>query len=257
MSTDAQIAANRNNAQASRGPVTAAGKARVSRNALTHGLYSSGDFVLPEEHDLYAEFCAGFQTDLAPEGAIEHSLSAEIVHAAWRLRRCSAIEGAAAMTPVGPDSPDPLLDKTQQSVDRARAHAHRVFHRALSELRRLQTERQFRIEFLPAEFDTANLGLASYKDMAPALTNDVRRKLLLEKLRRSEHESALSDLVAQIAAPLPSAVTPAKPEITIQTQSSPEHASSIARNSPCTCGSGVKFKRCCGKGAPAVLNYAA
>src|SRR5579863_4711855 len=105
MSTDAQIAANRNNAQSSRGPVTAAGKARVSRNALTHGLYSSGDFVLPEEHDFYAEFCAGFQTDLAPEGAIEHSLSAEIVHAAWRLRRCSAIE--AAMTPLGADENSP------------------------------------------------------------------------------------------------------------------------------------------------------
>ena len=28
----------------------------------------------------------------------------------------------------------------------------------------------------------------------------------------------------------------------------------IARNAPCPCGSGQKFKRCCGRGAPAVMN---
>ena len=260
MSTDAQIAANRNNAQASCGPVTAAGKARVSRNAISHGLYSSGDFILPDERDLYAEFCAGFQTDLAPEGAIEQTLSAEIVHAAWRLRRCSIVE--AGMTSVGADENssgqrDPLLDKTQQAVDRARAHAHRLFHRSMSELRRLQTERQFRIEFLPADFDTTILGLAGYKDIAPALTNDVRRKLLLEKLRRSEDRSAANDLITQLELPIPAAAVDPKPEITIQSQSGPVPPVSIGRNSPCSCGSGVKFKRCCGKGAPAMLNLAA
>jgi hypothetical protein len=268
MSTDAQIAANRNNAQASRGPVTAAGKSRISRNALTHGLYSGCDFVRPDERDLYSEFCAGFQTDLAPEGAIEQTLSAEIVHAAWRLRRCSIVE--AGMMPVGADENsadqlDPLLDKTQQSVDRARAHAHRLFHRAMSELRRLQTERQFRIEFLPADFDTTILGLASYKDIAPALTNDVRRKLLLEKLRHTEDRSSASELIAQLELPIPAAAADPEREITIQSQSgvAPYVAPcvaplvSIGRNSPCNCGSGVKFKRCCGKSAPAVLNLAA
>jgi hypothetical protein len=197
MATDAQIAANRINAQASPGPTSATGRARVSQNALTSGLYSAGDFVRPDEQDLYAEFCAGFQSDLAPNGAIEHTLAAEVVHAAWRLRRCSVIE--AGIVPLGCDSPDPLLDKTQQSIDRARAHAHRIFHRALAELRRLQSERRA-IRSKPDGF-------------------------------------------------------------TKQSQSSVGPTSStggdIPRNAPCTCGSGVKFKRCCGKGAPAVLNRAA
>jgi SEC-C motif len=270
MSTDAQIAANRNNAQASSGPVTAAGKARVSRNSVSHGLYSSGDFILPGEHDLYAEFCVAFQTDLAPEGAVEQTLAAEIVHAAWRLRRCSLVE--SAMTPPASensaagqnsadsaddhlDPPDPLLGNTQLSIDRARAHANRVFHRAALELRRLQTERRFRIEALPEGFDSANLGLASYKDIAPALTGDVRRKLLLEKLRRVESRAAVNRLIAEIEAPIPAAVAP-QSVITKQTQSGVGEPASIGRNSPCTCGSGIKFKRCCGKGAPAVLNIA-
>ena len=38
MATDRQIAANRRNGALSRGPKTAVGKARSSRNALKHGL---------------------------------------------------------------------------------------------------------------------------------------------------------------------------------------------------------------------------
>src|SRR5580658_5183262 len=153
MSTDAQIAANRINAQASSGPRTAAGRSRVSRNAISSGLYSSRDFVRPEEHDLYAEFCAGFEINLAPEGAVEQTLAAEIIHAAWRLRRCSVVE--AAMTCVEDGESDPMLDHPQQQpVDRARAQAHRLFHRTTAELRRIQTERQFRNEFLHDEVDT-------------------------------------------------------------------------------------------------------
>ena len=202
MATEAQIIANRLNAQASTGAVTAEGKSRVSRNALSTGLWSSGDFVRPEEQDIYAEFCAGFQSDLAPEGAVEQTLTAEIVHAAWRLLRCSVIE--AGMTPIGDEKLDPLLestmDKTQQSVDRARAQAHRIFHRALSELRRIQTERRLRSE--------------------------------------------------AVAAPRQQA----EPFIEKQTQSG---ARLVSRNAPCTCGSGVKFKRCCGRDAPPLLSSAA
>jgi hypothetical protein len=193
MATEAQIVANRNNAQASTGPVTSAGKSRVSGNAVSSGLYSSGDFVRPDEHDLYSDFCAGFQADLVPEGAIEQTLSAEIVHAAWRLRRCSVIE--AGMSPTEDFQLDPLTGKTQQAIDRARTAAHRIFHRAMSELRRLQSER---------------------------------------RLRKTD-----------------------EPSFTKQTQSGSGHPPSIGRNSPCSCGSGVKFKRCCGKGAPAMLNLAA
>jgi hypothetical protein len=29
------------------------------------------------------------------------------------------------------------------------------------------------------------------------------------------------------------------------------------RNAQCPCGSGIKYKRCCGEGAPPVLNKAA
>jgi uncharacterized protein YecA (UPF0149 family) len=40
--------------------------------------------------------------------------------------------------------------------------------------------------------------------------------------------------------------------ITRQTQTETQ----TARNAPCPCNSGQKYKRCCGKNAPAVLNAA-
>jgi len=231
MATEAQIAANRINAQASTGATTAAGKARSSRNALSSGLFSRGDFVLPDEQPEYAEFCVSFQTYLEPEGPIEQTLSAEIIHSAWRMRRCSAV--AASLTGSLDPMVDPAAAQTQQAVDRARNDAHRAFQRSISELRRLQTERQFRTESFPEDFDPITLGIASFKDMAPALMIDTQRQMLLQKFRRN---------------PEP------KPPFTNPTQSA---LGQTPRSSPCTCGSGLKFKRCCGKGAPAVLNLAA
>ena len=46
MPTKKQNEANRRNAQLSTGPKTTNGKARASRNALTHGLFAT-DLLLP------------------------------------------------------------------------------------------------------------------------------------------------------------------------------------------------------------------
>ena len=212
MASPAQALANRANAQHSTGPRTEEGKARSARNATTLGLYSHAGYVRPDETDLYLEFCAGYQHALAPEGAIEHTLAAEIMHAAWRLRRCSIVEsGWSTNTGTADNFLDPMEDRIfgpiQDSIDRSRARNHRILHRAMTELRRIQTERHLRDELLPDDFDATKLGLASCK-------------------------------------------------IKNQTQSIPGKA----RNSPCTCGSGIKYKRCCGRNArnsPSLLQSAA
>ena len=234
MATEAQIDANRRNAQSSTGPTTAEGKARVSRNATLFGIYSAGDVVRPEEEDIYHLFCEGFEQDLAPQGAMETTLAAEIVHAAWRLRRCAEAESAIEIQSDG-----------QSSIDRARTQALRHFQRATAELRRLQTERQIRNETVPEDFDASTLGLASCKDMAPVLKSDLRRQLLLHKLEETERATAITEA---IYAPLP----PATQTLPVVAKSAP-----IPRGAPCPCGSGAKYKRCCGTNAPAVLPPAA
>jgi uncharacterized protein YecA (UPF0149 family) len=138
MATTAQILANRQNAEKSSGPVTPEGRARVSQNAIKLGLFSVANFVRPEERDIFREFESGYLTELAPHSSLEETLAREIVHAAWRLRRCADLE----VTPPQ-DLDDEALDRLQTSIDRARAAAQRTFHRGLKELRRLQAERVY------------------------------------------------------------------------------------------------------------------
>jgi hypothetical protein len=261
MATEAQIAANRRNAESSTGPRTKEGKSRSSRNAVTFGIYSAADFVLPEDNGLYHRFCENFQKELAPEGPFEQTLAAEIVHAAWRLRRCSVVEsnmGESNMvqTNIAPGETqlDPMVEPAfahaQETVDRARAQSHRNLHRATAELRRLQTERQLRVDCLPEDFDTNAIGgLASIKDLEPILALDLRRKLLMHKLEGTDTLEAIMRLTNPPVSP---AHTP-EPPATKRTQSEPTQ---IPRSQPCPCGSGVKYKRCCGINAPAVLNSA-
>jgi hypothetical protein len=206
MATEAQIAANRRNAESSTGPRTKEGKSRSSRNAVTFGIYSAADFVHPTDNGLYRVFCENFRKELSPEGPFEHTLAAEIVHAAWRLRRCCVVESNMVDSEIDSQL-DPMVDpihaRTQQAVDRARAQSHRNLQRATAELRRLQTGRQARVR----------------------------------------------------AVPPPEALPTTK-----RTQSDPRESTQIptqiARSQPCPCGSGVKYKRCCGRNAPGLVKVA-
>src|SRR5579884_4005792 len=135
MATTAQILANRQNAENSLGPVTAAGKVRVSQNATKFGLFSVANFVRPEEQDTFKQFESDYLAELTPATPLEDTLAREIIQAAWRLRRCAGLE-------VNPpeDLTDEELDRLQLSIDRARAAAQRTLHRSLKELRNLQNK---------------------------------------------------------------------------------------------------------------------
>jgi uncharacterized protein YecA (UPF0149 family) len=218
MATPAQILANRQNAERSSGPVTVTGKARVSQNATKLGLFSVANFVRPEEQDIFNQFESGYLAELAPATSLEQTLAREIIHAAWRLRRCASLEVAPPENLT-----DEELDRLQTSIDRARAAAQRTFHRSLKELRRLQTE-----SLHPAEVM-----------IRQAMAMDALLKKDLEERERQLIENAGQN-------------APAK-----QTQCEPSKTALIPRSAPCPCKSGEKYKRCCGKNAPPVLSNAA
>jgi hypothetical protein len=94
VSSDKQIAANRLNAKRSTGPHTSDGKARVSVNALKHGL-TGRDVALPgEDPDDFESFRGGLLTNLDPQGDLETFLAEKIAADAWRLRRVPIFEAA-------------------------------------------------------------------------------------------------------------------------------------------------------------------
>jgi hypothetical protein len=95
MATITQIDSARRNGRLSKGPVTAAGKARSSRNALKHGMHSSAVVLNNERGDIYDEVLAGYLAEYKPANRREHDLVEAIVEARWRLNRILTIETAA------------------------------------------------------------------------------------------------------------------------------------------------------------------
>ena len=91
----AQIEAARRNGARSRGPVTAEGKARSSRNALKHGLAALEHFVLEDEAPSeLEELAARLMAEIEPESEIEARLVKRMAIAFWKSERAERIEVA-------------------------------------------------------------------------------------------------------------------------------------------------------------------
>ena len=185
MASAAQIVANQANAQHSTGPRTEEGKQHSAQNATKHGLCGRQVVILPGEEDAFSAHLDGLSADLQPLGALEETLFQQIVHASWNLRRCRIAE-AQLFAQSSDLTMDPLLDdKNEAKLRRIDIYARRAqsaFHRAVSELRALQTERQYRDEAIPAapedspeESAHERSPLISFRSFLPALGAENRR----------------------------------------------------------------------------------
>jgi hypothetical protein len=92
MATKKQVAANRRNARRSTGPKTPRGKARSSRNAMTHGLCSRQVLLREEDPDLFRQVWQGVLEDLRPRGELETYLACRVAAGIWRMNRIVRIE---------------------------------------------------------------------------------------------------------------------------------------------------------------------
>ena len=214
MATEAQIEANRRNAQHSTGPRTEAGKANSSRNATKFGLFSTNNCVLPGEEEFYDHFCHTIWDSLVPVGPIEELTAGEYVRASWLLRRCAMAEereGEYSVRWRAEDNlkykedrpvPDPMVRNechpTAAAIARARAQAFNIQRRALADLLKLQAARRAREAELRTE--------AERPEPVPAPQTDPTEK------------------PTQSAAPRGPRVL----------------------NFPCPCGSSKPYDRCCG-----------
>ncbi len=92
MTTLAKVEANRLNAGCSTGPRTAAGKLAASRNAVTHGVWTTAPVVPGETADGWAAHRAGVSASLAPVGVLEDVLAERVAGLLWRLGRVTRYE---------------------------------------------------------------------------------------------------------------------------------------------------------------------
>jgi len=92
MATEAQILANRRNAQKSTGPRSPEGKAVISQNAVKHGL-TAGQGVISSENQADFELYRDRMLDeLDPVGAMESMLAERIISLSWRLKRADRMQ---------------------------------------------------------------------------------------------------------------------------------------------------------------------
>jgi hypothetical protein len=159
MSTVAQQRANKENAQHSTGPRTAAGKQRASLNALKHGLCAKDPLISGEDPDDYYQHCAELEFDFRPGTAAEENLVDQIADITWRLKRFSRIEAGViqefyentAEEPQNQGQSGDLIGKALAHTERLAAlnilgrydgQLSRRYHRAIKELRDMQQRRR-------------------------------------------------------------------------------------------------------------------
>jgi hypothetical protein len=92
MATDAQIKANRNNAQLSTGPTSEAGKAKSSKNAVATGLTGRTVLLPTEDAALYESHCLEFLERYQPADEAEKALVQSLADTEWRLQRIPSLE---------------------------------------------------------------------------------------------------------------------------------------------------------------------
>jgi hypothetical protein len=138
MSTEAQVAANRANAEHSTGAKTEEGKAASSRNRTSHGLcYDNIFFILPfESPEAYSILRATLLSEHRPETETEHILVDRMAQHHWLRNRAEAFESGCFK------EDGTLDDKRLALFMRYRTSHERAFEKCLNELLKLRAEKR-------------------------------------------------------------------------------------------------------------------
>jgi hypothetical protein len=138
--SEAQLNANRANAQFSTGPVTEAGKSVSARNNFRHGLtQSDGELVLleTESKDEYLTSLAAFRAEWNPATATENDLVNRMVCHQWLRRRALKLQSGFVSPTDGL-----ITDIDNFSLYHRYEVVHdRAYNKALSDLIRLRSLR--------------------------------------------------------------------------------------------------------------------
>jgi hypothetical protein len=154
-----RIEINRENAQHSTGPVTEAGKKKVSLNALRHGLTSQLVVMPSEDLEAYKAHLQSLLDEYHPASGTEAILVQTIADASWRMHRAAAMEtnlltlgsafdpddltlrGAAAMVAALESRAKALSSLSMHTQRLSRQFEKSVIQlRALQEIRRMQEQ---------------------------------------------------------------------------------------------------------------------
>jgi hypothetical protein len=140
MATAAQIAANKLNSQKSTGPQTPEGKARSSKNRLSHGFESTEAIMPGENQDQFDALLADLQNEYQPATPTEEILVETMAQSHWFTLRAVRLQNRNLGISLAIDKFG--LPTTLGLLIRYHSTAERAFHRAHNELVKAQKERK-------------------------------------------------------------------------------------------------------------------
>jgi hypothetical protein len=139
MSTEAQIRANRENAQHSTGPTTEQGKSASSRNNFRHGFTGTFHLLPTENQSQFAGLLQGLRDEHAPATLTEALLVENMAQSFWLVQRAIAFQNECLVdleiSPAEQERQLALYLRYQTTHQRA-------FHRCLSDLLKLRAEKR-------------------------------------------------------------------------------------------------------------------
>ena len=196
MSSDQKIAANQTNAQASTGPVTAAGKAASAQNARKHGLSARHLFIPDDRQGEFNEMYLAYLKELQPLGEIQGAHFEQLIHALWNLNIARELHAVALSH---------LDHKNIANAARYLSQFERSFAKALKMLKDEQTD--FALRAVPENEPIA--GLPASCRIEKISSHATRLAQQQERTHRPAHRAAVLTAIAHVFAACPQPQTAA------------------------------------------------
>jgi len=174
MATEAQITANRANAQLSTGPKTEAGKEAIAFNNLRHGLTGAFHLLPWENAEEFDSLKLALHAEHRPATATEQILVERMAQHEWLRQRALHLQNLCFNS-------DGLIDETKQFslYLRYQTTHERAFHKCLNDLLKLRAEKRkeqigFESQNEKKELQEARTRLANAKAAHLELDTDIR-----------------------------------------------------------------------------------
>ncbi|MCC6585809.1 MAG: SEC-C domain-containing protein [Bryobacterales bacterium] len=235
------------------GPRTEEGKQASSQNNRRHGLSTANIIVLPAERPYFEQIESELRNEIEPDGPLETIAFRRLLTANWQMEKCQQREADLIA-----QEPNQQNEANLEKVRRYYQRWEGSYNSAFRQIRLLQTDRACQAYMngdAPERFaPLADLPKIEHyaRRIASHANFDVKVRAIIQ--------NQLAALKADPARPNPGskggAAGATSTKSTIRETNSPREPQ-VGRNSPCPCGSGNKYKRCCGVNAPPIINQAA
>jgi hypothetical protein len=182
--SQAQIDANRANAQLSSGPKTEAGKAISSQNRRYHGLAGAFQIMSWEDADAFATLRADLRTHYGPMDLIEQSYVDRLAEHMWLRKRCFDLQTGcfAVETEEEEEDGSPVLDDLKQFTVLARYQKEneRGMDKCVAVLEKFKAARQkeeigFESEIRKNEAHQARIRLSNARAKSIEIDSEIRQ----------------------------------------------------------------------------------